>query len=315
MLPERNHAGAAPAAGRTKPGRPHPPPASSLLRMILRLSTLFLRTLREDPADAEVPSHRLLVRAGYVRRAAPGIYSWLPLGYTVLRNVERVVREEMDAIGAQEVHFPALLPREPYEATGRWTEYGDNLFRLKDRKGADYLLGPTHEEMVTLLGKDIVSSYKSLPLALYQIQTKYRDEARPRAGILRGREFVMKDSYSFDLDDAGLAASYQRHREAYIRIFSRLGLRYVIVAAMSGAMGGSASEEFLADCVNGEDTYVKCSNCDYAANVEAVQVPTAAPVDATGLEQAHVEDTPDTPTIDTLVAMLNERFPRDDGRT
>ena len=279
--------------------------------MITRLSTLFLRTLREDPADAEVPSHRLLVRAGYVRRAAPGIYSWLPLGYTVLRNVERIVREEMDAIGAQEVHFPALLPREPYEATGRWTEYGDNLFRLKDRKGADYLLGPTHEEMFTLLVKDIVSSYKSLPLALYQIQTKYRDEARPRAGILRGREFVMKDSYSFDLDDAGLAAAYQRHRDAYIRIFDRLGLRYVIVAAMSGAMGGSASEEFLADAEVGEDTYVKCSNCDYAANVEAVQVPIAAPVDASGLEQAHVEDTPDTPTIDTLVADAERAVPAD----
>ena len=280
--------------------------------MITRLSTLFLRTLREDPADAEVPSHRLLVRAGYVRRAAPGIYSWLPLGYRVLRNVERIVREEMDAIGAQEVHFPALLPREPYEATGRWTEYGDNLFRLKDRKGGDYLLGPTHEEMFTLLVKDIVSSYKSLPLALYQIQTKYRDEARPRAGILRGREFVMKDSYSFDLDDAGLAASYQRHRDAYIRIFDRLGLKYVIVAAMSGAMGGSASEEFLADAEVGEDTYVKCSNCDYAANVEAVQIPAAAAIDASGLEAAHVEDTPETPTIGTLVAMLNERFPRTD---
>ncbi|MET0966327.1 MAG: proline--tRNA ligase [Nakamurella sp.] len=280
--------------------------------MITRMSTLFLRTLREDPADAEVPSHRLLVRGGYVRRAAPGIYTWLPLGYTVLRNIERIVREEMNAIGSQEVHFPALLPREPYEATGRWTEYGDNLFRLKDRKGQDYLLGPTHEEMFTLLVKDIVSSYKSLPLALYQIQTKYRDEARPRAGILRGREFVMKDSYSFDLDDAGLAASYQRHRDAYIRIFDRLGLRYVIVAATSGAMGGSASEEFLADSEVGEDTYVKCSNCDYAANVEAVQIPQAAPLDASGLPAALVHDTPDTPTIDTLVAMLNERFARDD---
>lgn len=279
--------------------------------MITRLSTLFLRTLREDPADAEVPSHRLLVRAGYIRRAAPGIYSWLPLGYRVLRNVERIVREEMDAIGAQEVHFPALLPREPYEASGRWTEYGDNLFRLKDRKQVDYLLGPTHEEMFTLLVKDICSSYKGLPLALYQIQTKYRDEARPRAGILRGREFVMKDSYSFDLDDAGLEASYQRHREAYIRIFDRLGLRYVIVAAMSGAMGGSASEEFLADCVNGEDTYVR-SPGGYAANVEAVTtpVPDAQPVD--GLPAAHVENTPDTPTIETLVDHSNAVFPRDD---
>ena len=280
--------------------------------MITRLSTLFLRTLREDPADAEVPSHRLLVRAGYIRRAAPGIYSWLPLGYRVLRNVERIVREEMDAIGSQEVHFPALLPREPYEATGRWTEYGDNLFRLKDRKQADYLLGPTHEEMFTLLVKDIVSSYKGLPLSLYQIQTKYRDEARPRAGILRGREFVMKDSYSFDLDDAGLQASYDKHRAAYVRIFDRLGLNYVIVAAMSGAMGGSASEEFLADAEVGEDTYVRCSNCDYAANVEAVAVPVPAAIDATAVPQAHVEDTPDTPTIDTLVAVLNQRFPRTD---
>ncbi|HEY5114905.1 MAG TPA: proline--tRNA ligase [Nakamurella sp.] len=280
--------------------------------MITRLSTLFLRTLREDPADAEVPSHRLLVRAGYIRRAAPGIYSWLPLGYRVLRNIERIVREEMDAIGSQEVHFPALLPREPYEATGRWTEYGDNLFRLKDRKQADYLLGPTHEEMFTLLVKDIVSSYKGLPLSLYQIQTKYRDEARPRAGILRGREFVMKDSYSFDLDDAGLQASYDRHRAAYVRIFDRLGLRYVIVAAMSGAMGGSASEEFLADAEVGEDTYVRCSTCDYAANVEAVAVPVPAAIDASVVPEAHVEDTPDTPTIDTLVTVLNQRFPRPD---
>jgi len=279
--------------------------------VITRLSTLFLRTLREDPADAEVPSHRLLVRAGYIRRAAPGIYSWLPLGYRVLRNVERIVREEMDAIGAQEVHFPALLPREPYEASGRWTEYGENLFRLKDRKQADYLLGPTHEEMFTLLVKDICSSYKGLPLALYQIQTKYRDEARPRAGILRGREFVMKDSYSFDLDDAGLAASYERHRDAYIRIFDRLGLRYVIVAAMSGAMGGSASEEFLADCVNGEDTYVR-SPGGYAANVEAVTTPVPDPLPIDGLPVAHVEDTPQTPTIETLVDHSNAAFPRAD---
>ncbi len=281
--------------------------------MITRMSTLFLRTLREDPADAEVPSHQLLVRAGYIRRAAPGIYSWLPLGYRVLRNVELIVREEMDAIGAQEVHFPALLPREPYETTGRWTEYGENLFRLTDRKGGDYLLGPTHEEMFTLLVKDICSSYKSLPLSLYQIQTKYRDEARPRAGILRGREFVMKDSYSFDIDDAGLAASYQQHREAYIRIFDRLGLRYVIVAAMSGAMGGSASEEFLADSDVGEDTYVR-SPGGYAANVEAVVTPVPDPIPFDDAPAAHIEDTPDTPTIDSLVSLSNERFPRPDRR-
>ena len=276
--------------------------------MILRMSTLFLRTLREDPADAEVPSHRLLVRAGYVRRAAPGIYSWLPLGYLVYRNVERVVREEMDAAGFQEVHFPALLPREPYELTGRWTEYGDNLFRLKDRRGNDFLLGPTHEEMFTLLVKDLFSSYKDLPLAIYQIQIKYRDEARPRAGILRGREFVMKDSYSFDVDDAGLQVSYDKHRAAYIKTFDRLGLPYVIVSAMSGAMGGSASEEFLAPCESGEDTYVRSAG-GYAANVEAVTTVVPAPVAWDDLPDAHVEDTPDTPTIDTLVAVARERFP------
>jgi prolyl-tRNA synthetase len=280
--------------------------------VILRMSTLFLRTLREDPVDADVPSHRLLVRAGYVRRAAPGIYSWLPLGYRVLRNVERIVREEMDAIGAQEVHFPALLPREPYEATGRWAEYGDSIFKLHDRKDNDYLLGPTHEEMFTLLVKDLYSSYKDLPLSLYQIQNKYRDEQRPRAGILRGREFVMKDSYSFDVSDEAFLKSYQAHRDAYVRIFSRLKLEYVIVAAMSGAMGGSASEEFLATSPTGEDTYVRCTNCDYAANVEAVRVPVPDAIPYDDLPPAHVEDTPDTPTIETLVDHLNEHFPRDD---
>ncbi len=280
--------------------------------MILRMSTLFVRTLRDDPADAEVPSHRLLVRAGYIRRNAPGIYTWLPLGLRVLRKIEAIIREEMDAIGAQELSFPALLPREPYEATGRWTEYGDGIFRLKDRKGADYLLGPTHEEMFTLVVKDLYSSYKDLPLSIYQIQTKYRDEARPRAGLLRGREFTMKDSYSFDVDDAGLDASYQAHREAYIRIFDRLGFEYVIVSAHAGAMGGSKSEEFLAKADVGEDTYVTCKACGYAANVEAVKVPAPAPIAYDDAPAAHVEDTPDTPTIETLVTLLNDRFPRDD---
>ena len=279
--------------------------------MITRLSELFVRTLREDPADAEVPSHRWLVRAGYIRRAAPGIYSWLPLGYRVYRKVEEIVREEMNAIGAQEVHFPALLPKEPYEASGRWAEYGDGIFRLKDRKGADYLLGPTHEEMFTLLVKDLYSSYKDLPLYLYQIQTKYRDEARPRAGLLRGREFVMKDSYSFDLDEAGLQKSYERHREAYIKIFDRLGFEYVIVHAMSGMMGGSASEEFLAVAANGEDTFVR-SPGGYAANVEAVAVVPPASIAYADSPAAHVEDTPDTPTIQTLVDVANARFPRAD---
>jgi prolyl-tRNA synthetase len=275
------------------------------------MSTLLVKTLRDDPADAEVPSHRLMVRAGYIRRAAPGVYSWLPLGYLVYRNVERIIREEMNAAGCQEVHFPALLPREPYEVTGRWTEYGDTLFRLKDRKGGDYLLGPTHEEMFTLMVKDLCSSYKDLPLSIYQIQTKYRDEARPRAGLLRCREFVMKDSYSFDIDDAGLEASYENHRDAYIRTFDRLGLEYVIVSAMSGAMGGSRSEEFLCPVPVGEDTFVR-SPGGYAANVEAVRTPVPAALSYEDAPAAHAEDTPDTPTIETLVALANQRFPRQD---
>lgn len=279
---------------------------------MLRMSSLFVRTLRENPADAEVPSHQLLVRAGYIRRAAPGGFTWLPLGWRVYRNVEHIIREEMDAAGFQEVHFPSLLPREPYEATNRWTEYGPNLFRLKDRRGSDFLLGPTHEEMFTLLVKDLYSSYKDLPLSIYQIQTKYRDEARPRAGLLRGREFVMKDSYSFDIDDAGLAASYEAHRAAYIRTFERLGLPFVIVSAMSGAMGGSKSEEFLAPLAVGEDTFVRCSTCGYAANTEAVHVPIPASPDVWtanpgALPPARVVNTPDTPTIATLVDLLNAR--------
>ena len=279
--------------------------------MITRLSELFVRTLREDPADAEVPSHRWLVRAGYIRRAAPGIYSWLPLGYKVLRNIEQIVREEMDAIGSQEAHLPALLPAEPYQASGRWIDYGPNIFRLKDRKGGDYLLGPTHEEMFTLLVKDLYSSYKDLPLHLYHIQTKYRDEARPRAGLLRCREFVMKDSYSFDIDDIGLQKSYDAHRDAYIKIFNRLGFEYVIVHAMSGAMGGSASEEFLAVAENGEDTFV-ASPGGYAANVEAVHVVPPEPVPYDNAPAAHVHDTPDTPTIETLVNHANAQVPRED---
>lgn len=278
---------------------------------MLRLSQLFVRTLRDDPSDAEVPSHRLLVRAGYIRRAAPGGYTWLPLGWRVLRKVEQVVREEMDAIGAQEVHFPALLPRDVYEQTGRWTEYGDNLFRLVDRKGADYLLGPTHEEMFTLLVKDLYSSYKDLPVSLYQIQTKYRDEARPRAGLLRGREFLMKDSYSFDIDDAGLSKSYNDHRDAYERIFTRLGLPYVIVKAMSGAMGGSMSEEFLAPIEVGEDTFVRCTSCHYAANTEAVTTGALAPITET-FDATSMATTPNCPTIASLVEYLNTHHSRSD---
>jgi prolyl-tRNA synthetase len=278
---------------------------------MLRLTQLFLRTLRDDPSDAEVPSHRLLVRAGYIRRAAPGGYTWLPLGWRVLRKVEDIVRKEMDAMGAQEVHFPALLPRENYEATGRWTEYGDNLFRLVDRKGADYLLGPTHEEMFTLLVKDLYSSYKDLPVSLYQIQTKYRDEARPRAGLLRGREFLMKDSYSFDIDDEGLTHSYAQHRDAYERIFQQLGIPYVIVQAMSGAMGGSKSEEFLAPIEVGEDSFVRCTKCTYAANTEAVTAGVVAPDTATYPASSDLHS-PNCPTIATLVEYLNAQAPRTD---
>src|SRR4051812_33354121 len=273
--------------------------------MVTRMSQLFLRTLREDPADAEVPSHRLLVRAGYIRRTAPGIYTWLPLGKQILDIVAQIVREEMDRIGAQEVLFPALLPREFYEASGRWTDYGPNLFRLQDRKGVDYMLGPTHEELFTTLVKGEYASYRDYPVTLYQIQTKYRDEARPRAGLLRGREFVMKDSYSFDLDDAGLQKSYDAHRVAYQRIFERLGLDYRIAFAVSGAMGGSASEEFLAPADNGEDTFVQCTNCDYTANTEAVEIAAPPKQDPSSHPESQVLDTPDTPTIDTLVERLN----------
>ncbi len=274
---------------------------------MLRMSTLLLRTLRDDPADAEVASHRLLVRAGFVRRVAAGIYSWLPLGYRTYRKIENIVRQEMDKAGFQEVHFPALLPKEPYEATNRWAEYGPDLFRLQDRKGNDYLLGPTHEEMFTLMVKGEFSSYKDLPLSIYQIQTKYRDEPRPRSGIIRGREFVMKDSYSFDVDDAGLEISYQKHRQAYINTFDRLGLKYNIVSAMSGAMGGSKSEEFLAPCPTGEDTYVLCKKCGYAANVEAM-VTKVSPYKGEKVGAVEVLDTPNTPTIDSLVAVFNNKY-------
>jgi prolyl-tRNA synthetase len=281
--------------------------------MPIRLSSLFLRTLREDPADAEVNSHRLLVRAGYIRRNAPGVFTWLPLGLRVKARIEQIIREEMTNAGAQEVFFPALLPREPFEATGRWHEYGDNLFRLQDRKKADYLLAPTHEEVFTLLVKDLYSSYKDLPLSIYQIQNKYRDEARPRAGLLRGREFVMKDAYSFDVTDEGLAISYQAQRDAYERIFQRLGVEYAVVKADAGAMGGSKSEEFLNPSAIGEDTFVRSAG-GFAANVEAVKFAVAPDVDGSKNPAAVVHDSPNTPTIATLVDYSNASFPKSDGQ-
>lgn len=279
--------------------------------MPYRLSSLFLRTLREDPADAEVESHRLLVRSGYIRRAAPGVFSWLPLGLMVKTKIEQIVREEMAAAGAQEVFFPALLPKEPYEITGRWDDYGDNIFRLKDRKDAEYLLAPTHEEVFTLLVKDLYNSYKDLPLSIYQIQNKYRDEARPRAGLLRGREFVMKDAYSFDVTDEGLEVSYQAQRAAYERIFTRLGLEYVIVSADAGAMGGSKSEEFLNPSEIGEDSFVRSAS-GFAANVEAVrftQSPAITPDNQAAVDYA----SPNTPTIASLVSFSNENYPKTNG--
>ncbi|HSP53500.1 MAG TPA: proline--tRNA ligase [Cryobacterium sp.] len=281
--------------------------------MPIRMSNYFLRTLREDPSDAEVTSHRLLVRAGYIRRQAPGIFAWLPIGLRVKAKIETIVREEMAAAGAFEVHFPALLPREPYEITGRWDEYGDGLFRLKDRKGSDMLLAPTHEEVFTLLVKDLYSSYKDLPLSIFQIQDKYRDEARSRGGLLRGREFTMKDAYSFDYTDAGLDKSYQAQRDAYERIFTRLGLEYVIVQADAGAMGGSKSEEFLHPTPVGEDTFVRSAG-GYAANIEAFRTVAPPSIDWAGFPAAEVFDTPDTPTIQTLVDRANSAHPRPDGR-
>jgi prolyl-tRNA synthetase len=280
--------------------------------MPIRLSQLFVRTLREDPSDADVQGHRLLLRAGYIRRSAPGIYTWLPLGLLVKAKIEKIVREEMANAGSQEVFFPALLPREPFETTGRWTEYGDNLFRLQDRKKADYLLAPTHEEVFTLLVKDMYSSYKDLPLSLYQIQNKYRDEARPRAGLLRGREFVMKDAYSFDINDEGLEASYQAQRAAYERIFTRLGVEYVIVKADAGAMGGSKSEEFLSPSPIGEDTFVRSAG-GYAANVEAVATVVPKEIAIGSQPAAVVHDSPNTPTIKTLVDLANDKVKKSDG--
>ena len=277
------------------------------------MSTLFLRTLREDPADADVDSAKLLQRAGYVRKAAPGIWTWLPLGLRVLNKIENVVREEMDRIGAQEVHFPALLPREPYEATHRWEEYGENLFRLKDRHQADYLLAPTHEEMFTLLVKDLYSSYKDLPVTLYQIQTKYRDEFRPRAGLIRGREFVMKDAYSFTIDEEGMKKAYMDERGAYERVFSRLDLQYIPVFAMSGPMGGSASEEFLAPMPIGEDTFALAPS-GKAWNVEALTTPEVPEVDCAAVPAMVKRETPDSKTIEALVETASRLYPRENGR-
>jgi prolyl-tRNA synthetase len=245
-------------------------------------SRALIPTMKEAPADATNASHILLSRAGYIRRVGAGMYDFLPLGYRVLRKVEAIIRDEMDRSGALEILMPALLPAEYFKETGRWDLYGPVLFRIKDRKGADYNLGPTHEEIVTDIARREIRSWRDLPKILYQVQTKFRDEPRPRGGLLRGREFIMKDAYSFDADDAGALASYERMRQAYVRSFDRMGLTYRMVQADSGAIGGSTSAEFQVLVDSGEDAIVACGKCDYAANVEVATVKAVEEKDAAG---------------------------------
>jgi prolyl-tRNA synthetase len=267
----------------------------------MRWSQFFIPTLREDPADAEVVSHKLLLRAGLVRQLAAGIYSFLPLAQRVRARVEQIIREEMNAIGGQEFFLPALNPREIWEESGRWTVMGDNMFRLKDRKGADLCLGMTHEEIFTSIARHELRSYKQLPQVWYQIQTKFRDEARPKSGVLRVRQFIMKDAYSFDVDQAGLDKSFEDQRQAYIKIFTRCGLKFNIVEASSGAMGGSASDEFMVKTDAGEDLIATCEACGYAANLEKATSRLAAIADEPSTLTAPEEfPTPGVRTIEDL---------------
>lgn len=270
----------------------------------MRLSNLLIPTLREVPSDAEIMSHKLMLRAGYIRKLAAGIYSYLPLGLRSLKKVEKIIREEMERAGAQELLMAALLPAEAYQASGRWEVFGPNMFKLKDRNDRDFCLGPTHEELFTQTVINEVRSYKEYPMTLYQIQTKYRDEARPRFGLMRGREFIMKDAYSFDLDEAGLDASYQKMYDAYCRIFTRLGLDFTIVDADSGAMGGSGSQEFMVKSPVGEDGIAYCGACGYAANYEkAACIPEKKEFPEGELPLEKIE-TPDVHTIEELVAFF-----------
>src|ERR1700688_4328788 len=262
-----------------------------------RWSQLFIPTLREAPADAEVASHKFLVRAGYIRQLAAGIYSYLFMGNRSFNKIMGIVREEMDKIG-QEFYLPALHPRELWEASGRWSVMGENMFRLKDRKGADLCLGFTAEEIMTDIARKELRSYKQLPQIWYQIQSKFRDEPRPRSGLLRVRQFTMKDSYSFDIDAAGLDVSYQKHHDAYCRIFDRCGLKYVVVDADSGAMGGSGSQEFMVYTDAGEDLVASCSNCGYAANTEKATSRLAVVQDDAGPEAPEEFPTPGVRTIE-----------------
>ena len=269
----------------------------------MRWSQFFIPTLREDPADAEVVSHKLLLRAGMVRQLGAGIYSYLPLAWRVMRRIERIIREEMDAIGGQEFLLPALNPKELWEESGRWTVMGDNMFRLKDRKGADFCLGMTHEEVITSIARHELRSYKQLPQVWYQIQTKFRDEARPKSGVLRVRQFIMKDAYSFDVDAGGLDKSFEDQREAYIRIFTRCGLKFSMVEASSGAMGGSASNEFMVKSDAGEDLIATCDACGYAANLEKATSQLRVIIDdPSGTDAPEEFPTPGVRTIEDLIS-------------
>jgi prolyl-tRNA synthetase len=266
----------------------------------VRLSHAFVPTLKEAPADAQVASHKLLVRAGFIRQLGAGIYDYLPLAKRTLTKIEAIVREEMDAIGGQEFHLPALHPAEIWKESGRWEVMGENMFRLKDRKGGDYCLGMTHEEIFTAVARDEIRSYRQLPQVWYQIQTKFRDEPRPKSGLLRVRQFTMKDAYSFDVDRAGLDKSYEDERQAYERIFTRCGLDFVAVEAHSGAMGGSESSEFMVRTDAGEDLVAACPRCRYAANTETATSRIAAEADGPGLPRPEKFPTPGVVTIEAL---------------
>ena len=270
----------------------------------MRVSEMFLATQREIPADAEIPSHRLMLRAGLIRKMASGVYSFMPMGYRTYRKVEAVIREEMDKAGAQELIMPALLPAEAYQGSGRWEKFGPEMFRLSDRGGRSFCLGPTHEEPFTEAVRDSIRSYKQLPVTLYQIQHKYRDEKRPRFGVIRAREFVMKDAYSFDVDEVGLDVSYKKMYDAYRAIFDRLGLDYTIVDADSGAMGGSGSQEFMVKSEVGEDGICYCDECGYAANEEKAGWTRGAADTAAELAVEKIH-TPDVKTIEELCGYLN----------
>ncbi len=270
----------------------------------MRLSKLFVPTLREDPADAEIASHRLLLRAGLVRQVMSGVYVTLPLGLRVMRTIEAIIRDEMDATGANEVRMPITLPAEPWRATGRYDLYGDTLFKLTDRHGREMVLGPTEEEVVTPLVAADLPSYRDLPVNLYQVEWKYRDEFRPRFGLLRGREFLMKDAYTFDRDHEGMQESYRIMYEAYERMFTRIGLDLVIVEADPGQIGGGVNHEFMARAEVGEDLFVECETGDYLADTEAAR-PVAPEPAGPGSEPLTVVDTPQTPTIESLAAFLD----------